>query len=359
MMKDFKQRLADHLPAIQGDPVLPKGLIKALEIDEHLSSLKTGKLAEAVSQRRRAHSTEECSVCLQEFGSQADCLTTACKHTFHTFCLVEVLGTGACTSCPLCRTAVEKLVPGFVDGQMLKLIARLRMGTDAAQWAHKSVFSDIQTRAMQSQKSVDSLSTRSFLPWKGIERQRNANRVTAVVEELQSRLKLLELLSDLNAQYFRQTCTAISTTLSDELAEQVKEKYLLNQSHFRDCTSGEEGNGMTKAVHLELENMLEAINVKFPKKKVVPDGERAMMGGCTAGIKGRLSLGRSLRKTVEDTAAPTGLERPVSEDTMGAMGSISAPVSPNTHIVTPTFTPPPPPSPPPVTVVPNAEIAAA
>ncbi|KAJ1470576.1 hypothetical protein T484DRAFT_1979800, partial [Baffinella frigidus] len=334
MMKDFKQRLADHLPAIQGDPVLPKGLIKAAEIDEHLSQLKTGKLAEAVEQRRRAFSKEECSICLQEFGPQADCLTTACKHTFHTFCLVEVLGTGACTSCPLCRTAVEKLVPGFVDGQMLKLIARLRMGTDAAQWAHKSVFADIQTRAMQSSASVDALSTRSFLPWKGMERQRNANRARAAIEELQSRLKLLELLSDLNAQYFRQTCAAIAKDLSEELAAQVKEKYLLNQSHFRDCTTGDEGNGMTKAVHLELENMLEAINVKFPTSKVITEEERAITGGCTAGFTGRLSLGRSLRKTV-DSAVPTGIERPVSEDTMGA---ISSP-RPNTDIIVPAFLP--------------------
>ena len=37
-------------------------------------------------------------------------------------------------SCPLCRTEVEKLVPGGLDGQSLKLIAKLRINIDAAQW---------------------------------------------------------------------------------------------------------------------------------------------------------------------------------------------------------------------------------
>ena len=40
------------------------------------------------------------------YRSVADVTTTACKHSFHTFCLVETLGNGMCTSCPLCRTEV-------------------------------------------------------------------------------------------------------------------------------------------------------------------------------------------------------------------------------------------------------------
>ena len=167
-MTSFKEKLAEHLPAIQDDYVLPKGLVKHAEVEQHLAHLGSGRLKEGVEQRRTVVSHEECSICLSEFGAQSDCLTTACNHTFHTFCLVEVLGTGACTSCPLCRTAVERLVPGFVDGQMLKLVARLRMGTDAAQWVHKSVFADVQARAASAQKDVETIGSgaRSMLPWR-------------------------------------------------------------------------------------------------------------------------------------------------------------------------------------------------
>ena len=73
-----------------------------------------------------ARHADECAICLEILGPASDVTTTACKHTFHTFCLVETLGNGMCTSCPLCRTEVEKLVPGGLDGQSLKLIAKLR-----------------------------------------------------------------------------------------------------------------------------------------------------------------------------------------------------------------------------------------
>ena len=83
--------------------------------------------------RRRA---DECAICLETLGPASDVTTTACKHTFHTFCLVETLGNGMCTSCPLCRTEVEKLVPGGLDGQSLKLIAKLRKQSRSHLRAH-------------------------------------------------------------------------------------------------------------------------------------------------------------------------------------------------------------------------------
>ena len=99
--------------ALKSDDEISRGLVMFREINEHLQSLRHGRIGAAAAERRQRKSTEECSVCLMELGCHAECVTLACRHTFHAFCIVETLGTGSCRSCPLCRTVVAKLVPGL------------------------------------------------------------------------------------------------------------------------------------------------------------------------------------------------------------------------------------------------------
>jgi hypothetical protein len=108
--------------------------VRYKDLKDHIKNMHKSKYEREMQARRNKTLTDECAICLEPLGPASDVTTTACKHSFHTFCLVETLGNGMCTSCPLCRTEVEKLVPGGLDGQSLKLIAKLRINIDAAQW---------------------------------------------------------------------------------------------------------------------------------------------------------------------------------------------------------------------------------
>ena len=110
------------------------GQVRYKDLKDHIKNMQKLKYERDMQARRNKTLTDECAICLEPLGPASDVTTTACKHSFHTFCLVETLGNGMCTSCPLCRTEVEKLVPGGLDGQSLKLIAKLRINIDAAQW---------------------------------------------------------------------------------------------------------------------------------------------------------------------------------------------------------------------------------
>ena len=85
----------------------------------------------------------DCAVCLDPLGREVDVVTTSCGHQFHPICVAEALIVGRDHSCPLCRRKVDLAMPGGVDGEILRFLARLRMSAHEMAACHSQVLSEI------------------------------------------------------------------------------------------------------------------------------------------------------------------------------------------------------------------------
>eukprot|EP00961_Rhodomonas_salina_P238870 3227906-Rhodomonas_salina.1 len=104
----FTQVVEDAAPKFEHDSRYKKGLVRYKDLKQHMSNMEH-KYGNKLDMRRCECVEDECSVCLEDLGHASEVTTTACGHKYHTFCLVETLGNGICTSCPLCRTDVSAL----------------------------------------------------------------------------------------------------------------------------------------------------------------------------------------------------------------------------------------------------------
>eukprot|EP00286_Rhodomonas_abbreviata_P028227 CAMPEP_0181315070 /NCGR_PEP_ID=MMETSP1101-20121128/15168_1 /TAXON_ID=46948 /ORGANISM="Rhodomonas abbreviata, Strain Caron Lab Isolate" /LENGTH=252 /DNA_ID=CAMNT_0023422231 /DNA_START=332 /DNA_END=1090 /DNA_ORIENTATION=+ len=218
--------------------------------------METGKFGGQLKDRRTLAIDEECSICLDPLGPACDVTVTACKHRFHTFCLVETLGNGSCTSCPLCRTEVEKLVPGGLDGASLKLVAKLRINIDAAQWCHRALYDEIQRKASGYLNEIESTWMSRFVPFVSSKKKKLRLRVTELIDQLD----LLEQFSRVNSHGFTKICRKIDKKISTSLAETLQQKYVNDMGYHKDCV--EDGNGMSLALREELKRILGLLGAK-------------------------------------------------------------------------------------------------
>eukprot|EP00961_Rhodomonas_salina_P239114 3230520-Rhodomonas_salina.1 len=252
----FTQFVEEQAPKFQHDSRFTKGLVRYKDLKDHIKNMETGKFGNKLKERRNEVVEEECSICLEDLGPCCDVTTTACKHKFHTFCLVETLGNGSCTSCPLCRTEVEKLVPGGLDGASLKLVAKLRINIDAAQWCHRAVYDEIQRKAAGYLHEAESTWTSKYLPFTSSKKKKLRTRVT----ELRDQLDLLEQFGKVNSQGFSKICAKIDNKISSGLAETLQQKYVHDMGYHKDTS--DDGNGMTSALRKELDRTLGLLGAK-------------------------------------------------------------------------------------------------
>eukprot|EP00293_Proteomonas_sulcata_P014405 CAMPEP_0184307462 /NCGR_PEP_ID=MMETSP1049-20130417/16208_1 /TAXON_ID=77928 /ORGANISM="Proteomonas sulcata, Strain CCMP704" /LENGTH=258 /DNA_ID=CAMNT_0026619967 /DNA_START=267 /DNA_END=1039 /DNA_ORIENTATION=+ len=238
------------------DSRFTKGLVRYKDLKDHIKNMERGKCSAQLADRKTKSHDEECSICLEPLGSAVDVTSTACKHKFHTFCLVETLGNGSCTSCPLCRTEVEKLVPGGLDGSSLKLVAKLRINIDAAQWCHRNVLDEIQRKASSYQAEIESTWMTFYVPFLSTKR----HKLRAKILDLIQQLDLLEHFGRLNSKGFTRICNKIERKLSANLAQTLRTRYVQDMGYHKDCS--EDGNGMSAAVREELQSILRQLGMK-------------------------------------------------------------------------------------------------
>eukprot|EP00287_Rhodomonas_sp_CCMP768_P003156 CAMPEP_0196717886 /NCGR_PEP_ID=MMETSP1091-20130531/1199_1 /TAXON_ID=302021 /ORGANISM="Rhodomonas sp., Strain CCMP768" /LENGTH=323 /DNA_ID=CAMNT_0042058397 /DNA_START=17 /DNA_END=988 /DNA_ORIENTATION=+ len=255
--RSFAQFVDEEAAKFQHDTRFTKGLVRYKDLKDHIKNMENGKFGNKLKERRSEVVEEECSICLENLGPACDVTTTACKHKFHTFCLVETLGNGSCTSCPLCRTEVEKLVPGGLDGASLKLVAKLRINIDAAQWCHRAVYDEVQRKAAGYLHEAESTWASKYLPCMSSKKKKLRTRVC----ELRDQLDLLEQFGKVNSEGFTKICGKIDRKISNSLAETLQQKYVHDMGYHKDCV--EDGNGMTAALRKELERTLGLLGAKL------------------------------------------------------------------------------------------------
>ena len=65
----------------------------------------------------------ECSVCLETFSQRSELILTKCGHPFHPSCIVNsLLHSVSDSSCPLCRTQVQDLIPPDFEGSVMHFL---------------------------------------------------------------------------------------------------------------------------------------------------------------------------------------------------------------------------------------------
>ena len=71
-----------------------------------------------------------CPICLEPIEKHIDCLTTRCKHTFHTSCYLKIK---KFTSCPVCRTVI---VDSLSNDTLIRTIVDSPTGENVAVQQH-------------------------------------------------------------------------------------------------------------------------------------------------------------------------------------------------------------------------------
>jgi len=131
-MKFGKQLHQNVLPILSGDPryaclrasiICYKGLkqiLKRMDFDTFCA-------------RGTAPLDECCGICLDPLAFRWQAIRTACGHHFHPHCLVDAFAVRTSRgACPMCRTPLGRLVPAGVDGDVLRFLATVRVGIEAA-----------------------------------------------------------------------------------------------------------------------------------------------------------------------------------------------------------------------------------
>jgi len=147
-------------------------------------------------------------------------------------------------------------VPGGLDGSSLKLVAKLRINIDAAQWCHRTVLDEIQRKASQALSEVDSTWMTRYVPFLSSKKKKLKLRITELIEQLD----LLEHFSRINSQGFTKICRKIDEKISTNLSELLQKKYVHDMGYHKDCS--EDGNGMSMAVRDELNRILGMIGAQ-------------------------------------------------------------------------------------------------
>ena len=122
-------------------------------------------------------------------------------------------------------------MPGGLDGQSLKLIAKLRINVDAAQWCHKAIFDEIAAKAAQCEQDIAALWVRRYVPFIGAKKKKIRARLHALLDQLET----LHAYSRLNVQGFSRICGKIDRKMSSGLAKLILANYVHNMGYCKVC----------------------------------------------------------------------------------------------------------------------------
>ncbi|EKX48928.1 hypothetical protein GUITHDRAFT_162352 [Guillardia theta CCMP2712] len=229
----------------QCDVKFADGMIRYSDLKAHLRQLLENHTNDVI-ERSETYCEAECPVCLDVLGKSTSVTMTSCGHSYHTICLISSLGDGLCTSCPLCRTSLSKLVPTGFDGVCFKLICKIRINVDTAQACHRSVLEDIKRRKRECEKDAEKLWSFQIGRKKGI---------LKTMSSLLRCIEALERFSKATATGICKISSKIAKTLDPELGARLKEEYVTRMLYYQDCA--EDGNKTTANLKAEIIEYME------------------------------------------------------------------------------------------------------
>eukprot|EP00960_Hanusia_phi_P009039 260522-Hanusia_phi.AAC.6 len=243
----------------QCDVKFADGMIRYSDLKAHLRTMLENHTQEII-ERSETYSETECSVCLDALGKATSVTRTSCGHSYHTVCLISSLGDGLCTSCPLCRTSLSKLVPSGFDGDCFKLICKIRINVDTAQACHRSVLEDIKRRKRDCEKDAEKL-------WSF-----QIGRKRGILKTMKSLLRCIEALERFSKATATGLCkisNKIAKTLDPELGARLKEEYVDHMLYYQDCA--ENGNKTTANLKAEIVEYMEKFSAgKHTRRSSIP-----------------------------------------------------------------------------------------
>eukprot|EP00961_Rhodomonas_salina_P241332 3260647-Rhodomonas_salina.2 len=249
----FQKYVEEESPKFKDDPRFTKGLVRYKDLKTHIKNMENGKYGCSFKSLGKKYIDDECAICLEELGHACDVITTTCNHKFHTFCLIQSLGDGICSSCPLCRNKVENIVPGGIEGASMKLVAKLRINIDQAQWCHKQVFDEIHKKAQGCLHEIRGIKAKTCFQ---INYGKKSKRLASRVTELKEKLDLLEHFDRVNVMGFTKICEKVGRKVSTILGETLQEKYVNEQGYYKDFAGPPEGKGLHEALRRDLDTGL-------------------------------------------------------------------------------------------------------
>lgn len=312
-----------------------QGLVKYKNLKNHVKKMETGKFG---AKPEGEYIDEECAICLEPLGNAVDVVNTTCKHRFHTFCLIESLGEGFCSSCPMCRNGVEKIVPSGVEGAQMRLLAKLRINIDQAEATHKAVYDELQKSAMACIADMDQVNNKKAkrLTYTGHKKKDLERRASQIKDQLQ----LLEEYDRVNVMGFSKICGKVGRKLSQNLGDTLQGKYVNEKGYYKDFV----GQSSLRRLSQTLDKGLEQLrapnkwsdrvwrrgsmdsNLKTPKKRshkrgsmeiVSNDLPEADLSGAEAEAEAEAS---SVSDEVQDISADYAVApAPASRDWVGEM----------------------------------------
>ena len=130
----FQKRLEAEAPRLFIRDEHCSALIKYKILKKHIKAMCN----QTVQLRRSQVVDNECCICFETFNFAINMISTNCGHNFHPYCLIKSLGTGHCTSCPLCRRPAAGLVSTGYDGDCLRFMAMVLVNSNAVQHCHET-----------------------------------------------------------------------------------------------------------------------------------------------------------------------------------------------------------------------------
>ena len=160
----FQKYFESEAKTLSVDEDFRKALVRYKILKKHIAIMDTA----AVHARNAQPAEGECCICLEPFHFASHMITTRCAHSFHPTCLVRALGTGSCTSCPLCRRTAAGLVPAGAEGDCLRFLAMVHVNARALQHCHDAAMRAIH--ASLADACAEEPPSRLW-PWAGAQRR--------------------------------------------------------------------------------------------------------------------------------------------------------------------------------------------
>ena len=192
---------------------------------------------------------EECSICFEPFSLACRVITTSCGHIFHPVCLIEALGTGSCTSCPLCRRSAAGLVPEGRDGDCLRFLAMLKINANAVESCHEDCMSAVEAHLATLQRTLED----RWLPFFPNERR----RITQELGNLLNLVKGLKTFDDLNWEGFRKIVKKFDKHTGFKVSAEIGAR-LQGFRFIKDSSIS--GNGRIMHLRSQLESLLRMVS---------------------------------------------------------------------------------------------------
>ncbi len=238
----FQKHLASEAPSVYLNEDFRTALIKYKILKKHISAMDIGQISSRLGQQVDG----ECSICFEPFQFAISVITTTCNHGFHPNCLIQALGTGPCTSCPLCRRTAAGLVPAGLDGDILRFLAMVHVNANAVQRCHESMMRLLESRLAGFQE---------LLRRGGGRHREHREPLAAAASEDLARLQTVLRFSALNSEGFRKILKKFDKRTgcgasSQVLADLRRRGFVADAAVF--------GNGRCAALRIALHEVLRA-----------------------------------------------------------------------------------------------------